>query len=88
MKKFVISPEAINVLGAGPEFHSQHVEKPQPLLQPQPPERSFWQKAVDFSIEVDAFIKPVIAVCGAFALTTNSVTRYKKASRAGSKGAR
>ena len=82
--KTVIPPEVINILGSEPEFRAQSSEN-QPQ-QPEPPKQSLWQKALALSKEVDEFIQPITAGAAAFALVTNAVARYKKATNAGDKG--
>ena len=82
-KAFVVSPEAINILGADSEFRPQSSEI---QLQPEPPKQPLWQKALALSQDIDVFIKPIITTAATFALVINAVARYMNASRAGGKG--
>ena len=60
-KRFVISPEVINILGTDPDFHAWSSEK-QSQPEPEPQKRSFWQRAGDFFKKSEKLIKRVTAV--------------------------
>ena len=79
MKKFVISPDVLNILGADPGRAQISVNQPQPQpkTQPQPKQKSFWKRACSFFKKVGrVLIKPVLALVNACSGALNAVSNF------------
>ena len=80
IKKFVISPDVINILAADPEFPTQvSASQPQSQPQPQPPKPSLWQRIGGFLKEFHEVVKPVLAVINTLTGALNAFSRFRYA---------
>ena len=74
MKKFVISPDVVNILGADPKSNAP-ISVKQPKPQPKPQKSSLWKRVGGFFKKVyAAVITPVLNVINAVSGLLNSVT--------------